>query len=138
MQPSIELGDRVHQYFPFYSLMLGQAFPSEFFISTQYLNIRLSLTLRLYSSREGKQKNSKNVIDFCLSLYTCRNFTSPLSDRFVIGPQTLNLQHVNGCPSKACDQSPTAVKIKGGCEAYFNILNRASRSRVTFSPDITF
>lgn len=138
MQPSIELGDGLHQSFAFYSLMLSQAFPSEFLISTQYLNIRPSLTLRLYSSREGKQKNSKSMVDFCLSVYACRNFSSPLSDRLVIGPQTLNLQHVKECPSKACDQSSTAIKIKGGCEAYFNILNPASRSRVTFSPDITF
>ena len=137
MQPSIELGDGLHQSFAFYVLMLGQAVPSEFFISIQYFNIRLSVTSRLYSGREGKQ-NSKSVVDFCLSLYACRNFSSPLSDRLVIGPQTLNLQHVNGCPSKAYDRSPTAIKIKGGCQAYFNILNPASRSRVTFSPDITF
>lgn len=101
--------------------------PFGFLISTQHLDVRLSLTLRLSSNREGR-KNSESVGWFLSQLVhtqislNMRRWACHLPQR----DWTCSMD--TGVLPKPVTNPPTAIKIKDGYETYFNILSPASRN----------
>lgn len=85
--------------------------PSGFFIFTQCLDVRLSLTLRVLQQRREAELLKCGLGPVLAGMHT--EPSPPLGDRCASGPKKLDLKRGYRCPSEACDQSTNCHQSKG-------------------------